>query len=75
MTKEHRKKCEELSLKAFGNKNYYRKVEKTGLLYRDPVSKKAARIKLTDEGILLYLEKTIAIREEALKELEAKDVK
>lgn len=67
MRKEERKILEELSLKAFGKKHYYKKIMENGLLYKDPETKQAARIRLTSEGIKLYLEKTIKVREDFLK--------
>lgn len=67
MRKEQRKELEELSLKAFGNKHYYKKVIKNGLLYRDPETGRAARIRLTEEGIFAYINKTIKAREDFLK--------
>jgi hypothetical protein len=67
MLKSERKILEELSLKAFGKKHHYKKIIDHGLLYRDPETKQAARIHLTPEGIKLYLEKTIKVREDFLK--------
>jgi hypothetical protein len=71
MRKEQRKILEELSLKDFGNKNYYRKIEKSGILYRDPQGAQCARIRLTDDGLIAYIEKTIKAREDFKKGLEA----
>lgn len=67
MRKEQRKELEDLSLKAFGNKHYYKKVIDKGLLYRDPETKMAARIHLTEEGLFAYINKTIKAREDFLK--------
>lgn len=65
MLKEQRVVLEELSLKAFGRKNHYRKIQRDGLLHR--IDGIATRIRLTDEGVKLYLEKTIKVREDFLK--------
>ena len=65
MLKEQRKILEELSFKAFGKKHYYQKIEKYGLLNK--IDGMLTRIRLTDEGIKLYLEKTIKAREDFLK--------
>jgi len=62
MLKEQRLMLEELSLKAFGRKNHYRKIQRDGLLHR--IDGIATRIRLTDDGIKLYLEKTIKVRED-----------
>jgi hypothetical protein len=70
MRKDQRKLLEDLSLKSFGNKNYYRKIEKSGILYRDPQSKQCARIRLTDDGLISYIEKTIKAREDFKKGLD-----
>lgn len=70
MRKDERSKLEELSLKAFGNKNYYRRIEKYGLTYKDQETGSVAKLKLTEEGLLHYLQKTIKVREDFNKGLE-----
>jgi hypothetical protein len=70
MRKDQRKTLEDLSVKAFGHKNYYRKIQKSGILYRDPQSKQCARIMLSDEGLVAYIEKTLKAREDFKKGLE-----
>lgn len=70
MRKDQRKVLEELSIKAFGHKNYYRKIEKYGLRYKDPESGMVAYLRLTDDGIKNYLEKTLKARDDFNKGLE-----
>lgn len=78
MKKVDRQKLEELSLKAFGNKNYYRRIEKNGLKYKDPETGSVGILTLTDEGLVHYLEKTIKVRQDfntALNKPEGVDVR
>jgi len=70
MRKDQRQKLEELSLKSFGNKNYYRRIEKYGLTYKDPETGGVAKLRLTEEGLIHYLEKTIKVRDDFNKGLE-----
>jgi hypothetical protein len=70
MRKEVRKQLEDLSEKAFGNKNYYRRIEKYGLTYKDPSGSGVAKLRLTEEGLIHYLEKTIKVRDDFNKGLE-----
>jgi hypothetical protein len=80
MRKDQRQQLEDLSLKAFGNKNAYRRLEKNGLKYKDPETGQVAILKLTEQGLVHYLEKTIKVRNdfnaglEVLKKEEKRDV-
>lgn len=54
MTKDQRQQCESLSLELFGNKNFYRRVEKHGL--KAPLSTgEMYKIKLSDDEVLAFL--------------------
>lgn len=66
MTKQERKELEALSLEltANRNKNYYRHIEKKGLLYREAGTNNVAKLSLNFTGIKTYLEKTIKARKD-----------
>lgn len=54
MDKKLRQECEALSLELFGNKNFYRRVEKHGL--KAPLATgQMFNIKLSDDEVLAFL--------------------
>ena len=68
MKKSANKLLEKLSIECFGNKYYYKKLMKTGLLYdkkcinpNGPKAKAytAKRLKMTEEGVRMYMKRTI----------------
>lgn len=70
MTKEQRAELEPLSLEAFGNKNYYRKIDKNGLTHKLEDGSRV-KLRLSFEGLKHYLEKTIKVRKDFLAAAEA----
>lgn len=64
MDKSQRSILEPLSLRVFGNKHFYKKLEQDGILHKDPSGGPSRRLYLSFEGIKHYLEESIRLREE-----------
>lgn len=77
MKKEETKELEELSLKVFGRKYAYRKLRTKGLALEQSINKGTGnlgrvvrRMPLSPQGVKMYMEKTLAMREEIKKQQE-----